>query len=375
MSKNHSYLFICPFLLSLLAATTAAAQSGSLRSPNVSGNALFLWRQAQQGAARESTTRNGVDIQEAELAFYADVDPSSKLTMLFTAAPQYTLQPGGEVTQGWAFEPEELYSELTQIPNVAIKLGLFKSALGKANTLHTHAFPFIEAPLFQTVLVGDEGLSDVGASVAYLLPTPWFAELTAQFLRGEGENVEFHSSTPGDGVGVFRLKNLFDLNDDATIEAGVSAATGRNSLDARTNFIGGDLTLKWRPSEGGKYHSGILGVEYLRRQLGQPGVASEVGAGLAAWGQYQFAERWSGALRYDYVKISDSDVATNPNALANESSQRGSIALNFNYSEFSAYRLQYSRGTGPFAAGPLTASNSIQIQASFTIGAHPAHAY
>ena len=62
--------------------------------------------------------------------------------------------------------------------------------MGKHNQLHTHAFPFILAPLINLNLLGDEGLSDVGFSTAILLPaTSWFSELTLQYIRGEGVSI------------------------------------------------------------------------------------------------------------------------------------------------------------------------------------------
>lgn len=56
----------------------------ALKSPNVSANALFLGRHSNFGSNDLSEERNGFDLQEAEVAFYADVDPYSRLNVLLS---------------------------------------------------------------------------------------------------------------------------------------------------------------------------------------------------------------------------------------------------------------------------------------------------
>lgn len=348
----------------------------SLKSPNVSANALFLYRNSNFSKEGTSTVRNGADIQEAEVAFYSDVDPYSRLNLLLSVHPEYTLNTTtNKVSQEWKVEPEEAYAESDHIPSTAVRIGKFKAALGKHNQLHTHAYPFVDAPIVNTALLGDEGLNDVGVSAAVLLPFSWFSEITGQYLRGEGENAEFKSSTPNDAVGVGHWKNLWDLSDALTMELGASYAGGNNSLRGNTTLMGADLTFKWRPTSGGKYHSWILASEYIARKLEQPTSTTEKGAGFNVWGQYQFAERWAFLARYDHLKVEGSDTAVNPNALANIYTDKYSSALVFNASEFSSYRLEYNHAIGPVSATGESLEQKIYLQANFTIGAHPAHSY
>jgi len=361
------------FLLVLLFSPWSYGQS--LKTPNISANALFLYQNSDFAKEDTSTQRNGMDIQEAELAFYADVDPYSRLTMLLSIHPDYELV-SGKVVESWQMEPEELYSELTQIPGINVKIGKFYAAFGKHNLLHTHAYPFVDAPLANTALLGDEGLNDVGVSVAGLLPTNWFSEVTLQYLRGEGDNAEFDSPTPGDGVGLAHWKNLMDLSEDLTFEVGVSYAAGTNSLAQQTALDGADLTFKWRPADGGRYHSWIFGTEYIERHVGQPGTQDEKGQGTTVWGQYQFAERWAGLLRYENLKVQNAANANvNPNALPNDTTNKYCASLVFNASEFSSYRLEYDFTHGPENAQGLSNDHKLYVQANFTIGSHPAHAY
>ena len=354
-------------------SSCAWAAENSLKSPNVSANALLLYRNSNFAKDDASTDRNGFDIQEAELAFYADVDPYSRLFMLFSIAPEYTVNGTGTgVTQSWTFEPEELFVESEHVPSIGLKLGKFKSAFGKHNLLHSHAYPFVDAPMVNSMLLGKEGLSDVGVSASVLVPLPWFSEITAQFLRGEGENDEFNSPTPGDGVGVGHWKNLWDLNDDLTFELGASYAYGNNQFQGVTSLMGGDLTLKWRPTAGGKYHSGILGVEVIDRAMEHSINMRERDLGGAAWMQYQFAERWAGKLRFDNLIVKDTQDPTNR---PDGTTDRYTAQIQFDATEFSIFRLEYSTARGPLQVDEKNTEHKVYLQANFTIGSHPAHKY
>ncbi len=342
----------------------AWAQSSSLKSPNVSGNALFLGRQSNWGNGATNTVRNGIDVQEAELAFYADVDPYSRLNMLFAIHPEYEWNATNRaLTESWEFEPEELYAETDHVKGVTFKVGKFKAAFGKHNELHAHAYPFIDAPLVNTSLLGDEGLNDVGASSAILLPTSWYSEITLQYLRGEGENSPFASTTPNDGEELVHFKNLFDLSESLTFELGGTYATGDNSFDRRTHIYGADLTFKWRPVSGGKYRSFIFSSEYINRTVNKARTSSEDSDGVVLWGKYQLAERWATALRAETMD------------LAGFKSAKGAASVQFMASEFSSFRFEYEHTHDPARDFGDKDEHKFYLQANFTIGAHPSHAY
>lgn len=364
--------FACLFITS-----SAFAQSTALKSPNISANALFLYQNSNfHNDGDDTENRNGLDLQEAELAFYSDVDPYSRLTMLLAVHPEYTANASGGVDQTWAIEPEELYADSSAIEGVGLKIGIFKGAFGKHAQLHTHAFPFVLPPVVVANLVGDEGLSDVGVSVGKMLPTSWFSELTLQYLRGKGENSEFSSQSPNSGVELIHWKNLVDLSDDATLEAGASFATGKNSVDGHTDLYGLDLTYKWRPALGGKYHAVIVGAELISRRLQQPDTPLEKGDGGYVFAGYQFAERWQALARYDQLQVTDANAAVNPD-LESLTTRRYSASIVFAATEFSSFRLEYDQTRGPHRGRGSDdyVEHAGFLQANFTIGAHPVHAY
>ncbi len=345
----------------LLFSFILGSQALAITTPSLSANTLFLYRHSNfhkesQNPTDPDQTPNGMDLREAELHFYSDVDPYTKLNVLMAVGSEYT-SDGTAISQTWGIEPEEVFAESNAVNGVTFKIGKFKAAMGKENILHTHAFNFIDAPLANTRLLGDEGLNDNGLSAAILLPTSWFNELTIQYLKGKGENEEFNSPDPSSGVGLAHWKNLFDITDEWTMELGLSYASGDNSLRDKTILSGADMTFKWRPSVGGRYTSLIWATEYLNRQ------DIDNKSGLSSWMQYQFAERWS--LNYRYDNFADLDTT-----------ERHSMGFNYSPSEFATYRFEYNQTYGPLVnADNENMEKAIFLQANFTIGAHPSHFY
>lgn len=369
-------IFIIVVSLFITSTPLWASTATPLKTPNISANALFLYRHSNFENEDLSTTRNGLDLEEVELAFYSDVDPYTTLNVLLTIHPEYELDGAGtSVEESFVLEPEELFVTSNIIPSVTLKLGKFKAFFGKHNYLHSHVFPFIDAPVVNENLVGEEGLNDVGASAAILLPTDWYSELTLQYLRGEGENSEFNSSSPNDGVGVAHFKNLWDLTDSLTTEFGQSYAVGNNSLGGKTTLLGADLTFKYRPVVGGKYHSLIFAGEYIHRNLEQQTTVDEVSKGWNVWSKYQFAQRWSLLARYDYFKSEGGNSAVNDNALDLGITKKYALAMVFQATEFSKFQFEANVTNAPINSNGKSSEKRIYLQANFTIGAHPAHSY
>lgn len=363
------------------------ANAAGLTAPNISGNALILYKNSNLGNKLPEVIRptssfnfvnqNGLDIEESELNFYADVDPYSHLNMVLTISPQYTINPTShKVEQTWQVLPEELYAESSEIPYTTFKIGKFKAAVGKHALLHTHAFPLIDPPLVNSIILGNDGLLDTGVSGAFLIPLPWFSEFTIQGTRGKAENLEFNSPYPNNPVGVAHFKNLVDITSSSTIEFGQSYAEGKNSLSGHTRIRGLDVTFKWRPEATGKYHSLILGGEYLDRSLGQgSGYLKEKSNGFYVWGKWQFAERLDLVLRTDALRVKNSNSDINVNALTNGTSYKNYVGFNFNASEFSSFHIEYNWMKGVMPNTGFKDEKTFYLQANFTIGSHPSHGY
>jgi hypothetical protein len=319
----------------------AAAAASKPLNPDMSINFL--------GVAR---MYSGFALQEAEMQFIADVDPYFRANALFAVSKNAT-------TGEYGIAPEEIFFETISIPSLTVKAGKFKAALTRHNLLHSHAFPFISAPIVNTELLGDEGLNNAGISAAALVPLPWFSEFTLQGFTNS--STPFNSGNSGDWIGVAQFRNLWDLNDDLTLEFNLSGAQGKNSYAGKTNIVASDLIFKWRPAVGGKYQALIWQSEFLSGTIqGKP--SDDSVDGWASWLQYQFAQRWWAQARYDMTGMS---AATRANQ-----KKRLSFLVGFFPSEFSGFRLEYGR-TEQIA----TTDHALALQFNISIGAHPAHAY
>lgn len=341
---------------------------GNTFNPDIGINALFLYQNSNRGEASATEERNGFSVQEAELQFSADVDPYWRFASTFSLHQEFDAGTG---EREYVFEPEEIFAESLSLPAITARVGKFKAAFGKHNLLHTHAFPFIDAPLSNQALLGDEGLNDVGVSVAALMPLPWFSEVTAQGLSGQGEGVGYFAApTSNSVVGLAKFKNLWDLSSDLTFEFGLSGATGKNSDSRATDIYGADTTFKWRP-DGSKTKALIWTVEGIKRDLDRAGY-NEKGRGLATWLQYQFGPRWWVQARAEYLDLKDQDPAliASGDALP-DFARKQSALIGFIPSEFSALRLQYDH----LNDGAEKDEDRVLLQFNYSIGAHPAHAY
>lgn len=348
---------LAAFACQILLLNAASAQGGQGQTtatglsrafnPAISANGLFLgsYTSREEEGAEPGT---GMHIQEMEVQLTSFVDAYFKADVILAL-------PGGQ-----GVEVEEGYVLTQGLPyNLALKAGKFYAELGRHNTLHTHAFPFIDPPLVLERLLGEEGLNETGLGLSTLLPLPWYAELSGQVFNGD--NALFASPRGRDLLYVSHLKNFWDLGDAATLELGGSWAGGDNQDQEQSSLAGADLTLKWRPPRRSLYRGLVWQSEYLYAHRGLP-VGAEKQGGFYTLLQYQFARRWWVQGRYDLFGL--------PRRAGAEREHRLSGLVAWVPSEFSALRLQYSRldregGT----------ENQVLAQFNFTIGSHPAHRY
>jgi hypothetical protein len=309
--------------------------------------------------------RNGIFIQEVELRASAIVDPYFRADVSLA---------GNADEIGF----EEAYVTTLEIPRVTVRAGQMKATVGRHNLLHTHAFPFITAPLPWRALIGPEGLNDPGISADVLLPLPFYTELTGQVFAGEWvpfeRNTEDNPRTAADEAipdrrhdrdlaYVGHAKTLFDLNDSTTLELGASYVGGRNGFGGMTNVVAGDITLKWKPIEAERYEGFDWTTEYIWIERGSAPRDKTRGGGYTAV-RYQFAQRWWIQARGAILGLPAGD---DPRTL------RGEALVAFIPSEFSAIRLQYAiEHEEESNADPI---HELFAQVVFSVGPHPAHAY
>lgn len=355
--------------------TTGGASASShglstLLNPAISANALFLGghttredRDDEGEGAGDLPT--GLHLQEAELRVSAIVDPYFRADFTLAAT---------EDEIGF----EEAFLSTTEIPRLTLRAGQMYANIGRHNILHTHAFPFLTAPLPWRVLFGPEPLKDPGVSLDVLLPLPFFAEINAQIFDGDwaplaGSMVD-DPATAADETApdarrdrdlayVGHLKTLFDLSASSTLELGGSYVGGRNGFGKWTHVIAGDMTLKWRPITAERYTSVDWTTEYVYVDRGGAPTDGEVGGAYTSL-RYQFGQRWWVQARGALLGLPAGEAGR---------TTRAEALLAFVPSEFSALRLQYAFERPETAgADPI---HEVMLQAIVSIGSHPSHAY
>ena len=143
----------------ILSAPVATLGSGTLTgasnamNPAFSVNGLFV---AETSRERDDAEVNAVRLQEAELHFTAVVDPFWSANIILAVLPNEDDASACDIGV------EEANIESTSMPfGLGLKLGKFFLPFGKHAPLHTHHFPFLEAPLAVSTYLG-AGLTETG---------------------------------------------------------------------------------------------------------------------------------------------------------------------------------------------------------------------
>ncbi|MCB0385799.1 MAG: hypothetical protein KDD43_10440, partial [Bdellovibrionales bacterium] len=176
MSSWIYILILCSqfFLISL---PVSAQKQASAANPDLSLNGLILYRGGQGGnRPQDPEEANGFSIQEVEMRLTSNIDAYWRGDVTLAIHPHPEVE-NGETHLEYKLEPEEAFVESLGLENWTVRVGKFKAFFGKHNQLHTHSFPFVDAPLPHQMILGEEGLNEVGVSAAYLAPFSWYSEV------------------------------------------------------------------------------------------------------------------------------------------------------------------------------------------------------
>jgi hypothetical protein len=324
-----------------------AAASSKVFNPDMAVIGNFI------GTTGENTIESApsLEMHEAEVTFQAVVDPYARADVFLSATPE-------------GLEIEEGFLTLTSLPGgLLAKVGKMKEQFGKANTMHAHTLPWIDVPIvMKNFLGGEEGLNDSGVSVSKLLLNPWFfLEATGEVYQGNSG--PFQTQERNDVSWLGRLRGYRDINESTNLDLGMSFTRGHNDagLDTTTRLFGVDATLRYRPLRRAIYRRFMARTELMWSHRGQD-IGDVSAFGMYASGDYQFARRWFGGVRFDRsARAAD----------ANLIDQGPSVVVTYWPSEFSQIRGQYRRTN--YAEG--VTSNEALFQFLFSIGAHGAHVF
>ncbi|MFI5371221.1 MAG: hypothetical protein ACHQ52_06645 [Candidatus Eisenbacteria bacterium] len=341
-------------------AGPSSSMFSNLANPAIGMNALFSGQ-----AAPNLNQPYGLQFDEAEISLIAVVDPYWTLTSNIVFAPD-------------GVDPEEIWARSTNIPSIQLKLGKLRGTFGKHGLLHTHAFPFIQAPIVMSNTIGEEGFKDAGVEAAWLTPLPWYSELTGGVYQAMGVSannpLDFGSTRHDNVPYLFHFKNLFDLNDETTLDLGQSVISGRGVDDQPHGAWGLDATVRNVPLKSSNQRGWILQGEYLQKGSSAGGDYILGSDGGYASFQYRLSQVWWAGVRAEQARKSLADfVVDEAGTEIPGRIDRASVNLAWAPSEFSFVRLEYSHARADTGIHPT--DDRIMLQLSYTIGFHPAHAY
>jgi hypothetical protein len=335
------------------------------------------------------------NLGESELTLSANIDPQ------FAGLLTFALGSDNSVSV------EEAYFQTKGLSNgLNLKGGRMLSSIGYLNSIHAHAWDFVDAPLAYQAFLGGQYKTD-GVQFKWLAPTERFLELGLEAGNGAG--------FPGNdrnrnGVGSTALFAHLgdDIGENASWRAGVSylhtGASDRayedidsagngvtNAISGRANTWIVDGVYKWAPNGNATRTNFKLQGEYFRRRergtiafdtTGQS-LAGAYASSQSGWylqGIYQFMPLWRVGLRYDRLSSGTPDIgqissgalgAADFPRLAAYNPSRTSLMFDYSPSEFSRLRLQLAQDK----SRPGATDNQIFLQYIMSLGVHGAHTF
>ena len=314
-------------------------------NPAISLNGLLLGTYNSEGNDNSSqSNKTGLSVQEMELQIAGNVDTWFRVSSIFSM----------EGTENFGLEALVGTGLITN--NLSLQVGKFFVPIGQHNQLHRHVQPFVATPVSNEMVLGEDGIKEIGFGAIYLLPVPFFSEINLQIL--EGENADLFASTLNDGFAYLtRSANTFDLSDETTMDANLAYAFGDNSLTGTfktTEVLGVDIRFKHKPLGREAYRTTIWQSEFLTS------TREQIKTGFYTYLQQQFNMRWWAQGRYSH-SYQESDRSDQ---------NQYSLALSYVSSEFIETKLEYTH-LNQYAAD----ENQLFLRFNFTLGLHKGHSY
>ena len=317
--------------------------------------------------------------REVELSLFGQIDPYASAVVRFEA---------GEETRGQetAVSLAEAYFTLLTLPyGTQARLGQMRNRFGWSNEVHEHDLPWVDRPNVMRIVFGPEGLQEKGLEMTLVPDLPFYIEALAGIFNGDNV-VAFGRTTLQHPLVTGRVRTFFELGDEHAIELGMSVASGMTDDRNRSTILDWEWRYKYRPD--GWLHPLITFTGEALYSLRTVNVDVDVDgdgsvdqvdkrqrnhSGLYAGLEVQPFRRWAGGVRYDW-----SEYPINPG-------WEWAIEpyVSFWLSEFLRFRLAYKhteRSPQTRDAFNLNDSSArkvdeILFQASFILGAHPAHPF
>jgi len=308
------------------------------------------------------------------------------------------------------FGVEELYGNIVNgLPlDMQIKAGKFLVGFGKLNTVHPHAWPFLERPLFHQVFFGENGFNEVGVNFSFALPTgDLFTGLDLGVFKGKSITPLTDSNYVDRGVNplfVGRLNTFIPIDDYTNLEVGLSGSYGAyakgnlvftnpNINNGSVNtfyycYYGLDFKFKYSPNaysvltiqgEGLIDNRSVPRFEQFVNGFTTETPQNISNGGAFIYADYKFDKQYSFGVKYDYTAGIIDDTPTF-STLANDdkNSTRGIEAWLGYYpaEETTVLRLGIQHLSFNYANGTnRDGETTLKLQFIFSLGPHKAHPF
>jgi hypothetical protein len=346
-------------------AATPSQQTLSVFNPAITAFGNFLYRSDDSPVYVDDDPAgpridDRFSFREAELDIRAPIDPWADGVLIAS----FEAETPGEFSTGI----EEGYVVLKKLPfldsapaGLKLKLGRFRPAFGRFNTLHLHDLPAPTYPLALRTFLGPEGFSADGISAQFFLPCPGpddVLDATLQVVDG-GEIAVSPDGDPSDLATLAHVKWFRDLAPGRDLEIGASAW----SSNAENQLYGLDATYRWKPYVAGEWKSFLVGAEVFQADLGAGGFAPHPG-GFDLWTQYQLDRNLYVGARYGRADDLVDDAL--------DTETYGAF-LTYYTTEFLRFRVGLEHTESYVAA--LDGVDTAYFEMNFVYGSHPAEPY
>ncbi len=318
--------------------------------------------------------------REVELSLFGQIDPYARAEVRFESEQE---ERGGEIGVKLA----EANLTLMTLPfNTQAKLGLMRNRFGLINQLHDHDLPFIDRPDVYVQFFGQEGLVEKGVEFTWVPPLPFFVELLGGVFNGDNETAFGYSNIKNPLV-TGRVRTFFELGDFGALQLGMSVANGLQSGNLRNTILGWDAKYKYVPD--GWQHPFLTVAGEALYQMRQLAVESDEEGAPSSEGEPEqhrlVCLRRGAAVPLRLLEPPGRRVPLRLDRVCRRrSGHQWAVEPYLAYmpSEFLRFRVGYKHTEGNTpgcctltGVGSARIKDELLFQATFILGAHPAHPF
>ena len=355
--------------------TTARAQGtqefvGRARSLQALNPEISLNGDVYASIQSETPRTENFILREFELSFISALDPFTRAKVFLSAEEEggriEVFPDGGEEVEEGGVAVEEGYIEWVALPGgLGIKVGRFFQQFGQLNRWHSHALQFQSRSLPHLAFIGEESLTQDGASAHWLLPTGGSGayEATVEVTRSRNE-ILFGESHRLSFLG--HMNGFWQLSGSTDLDLGVSALLGdyQDLTGRRGNrLFGAEMSFNWAPPERSLYRGVVVRGGVMLSDPGAVSGLAEPDAALGVWSlaEVKLSRQWIAGGRYEWVENPEDPT---------ESAWLASPALTYWQSEYVRLRAEYD-----VLGNPGNTTGQFTLRITFAMGPHKHETY